>query len=64
MTEESIWYSLAGIILFVVSAFIIIALLGKSLLGIQGSFENTICKFNAFMRASTIGSPLFQIVIG
>jgi len=58
-----IWYSLAEIILFMAVAWILISIMGPLLIGVQGSFEATICKFNAWMRTNTVGNPLMQSVL-
>jgi len=60
---EQIWASLGMIALFVVGAYLIIIVVGSSLVGFQDSFESTICKFNAWMRAATLGNPLFETLI-
>lgn len=58
-----IWYSLAEIILFMAVAWILISIMGPLLIGVQGSFEASICKFNAWMRTNTVGNPLMQSVL-
>ncbi|MFA5406484.1 MAG: hypothetical protein WC307_03965 [Candidatus Nanoarchaeia archaeon] len=60
---EQIWGSLGMIVLFAVGAYLIIILVSSSLVGFQGGFESTICKFNAWMRAATLGNPLFESLI-
>ncbi len=59
-----IWSSLVGVILFVATAYLTLQVVIPAMGGFQGSFETTICKFNAWMRASTVGNPLFESLIG
>jgi len=61
---EQVLGPMAGIIIFAVSAALILVFVLGSLSGFQGSFESTICKFNAWMRAATVGNPLFQSLLG
>jgi len=61
--QEQVIGPAAGVILFAVSAAIIIIVVVTALSGFQGSFESTICKFNAWMRAATLGNPLFESLL-
>ncbi len=62
--EAGIWTSLVGIILFVAAAYLTLQVVVPAMSGFQGSFQSTVCKFNAWMRASTVGNPLFESIIG
>jgi len=62
-SQELGWSSIAYVFLFVIGALILLTFLFRNLPEMQGAFSDTICKMNAWMRASTIGSPLMQSLL-
>lgn len=62
--QELGWSSIAYVVIFVVGALLLLTFIFRYVPELQGAFSDTICKMNAWMRASTIGSPLMQSLFG